>query len=196
MKISSLFLLFAILLVGSCKQNYTPKPKSYPRIEYPQKSYQKFAGDCPFSFEYPVYARIENDNSRDAQPCWFNILYLPFNARLHLSYKPISDLKQLNQYTEDARDLVYKHTVKAEEIIENIINSKNPGVYGMYYNLQGNTASAIQFYLTDSNRHYLRGALYFNVHINRDSLDPMISFLRDDINRMINTFNWKETGKK
>lgn len=179
----------------SCKQNFTPKPKSYPRVDYPVKKYQKYTGDCPFTFEYPAYAIIEQDDSKDAQPCWFNILYLPFNARLHLSYKTISDFKQLNQYTEDARDLVYKHTVKAEEITEDLIKNKKPGVYGMYYDLQGNTASAIQFYLTDSNHHYLRAALYFKIHINRDSLDPMINFLREDINKMINTFQWKETGK-
>jgi gliding motility-associated lipoprotein GldD len=195
MKISSLFLCITMMFLFSCKQTYPPKPKSYPRVEYPQKKYREFRGDCPFTFEYPDYASIEKDDSKDAQPCWFNILYQPFNARLHLSYKPISDIKQLNQYTEDARDLVYKHTVKAEEIIENLIKNKNPGVYGMYYDLQGNTASAIQFYLTDSTHHYLRGALYFKVHINRDSLDPMVNFLREDINRMINTFRWKESGK-
>ena len=195
MKISSLLLILPLLFALSCKQNFTPKPKSYPRVDYPEKKYQMYNGDCPFTFEYPVYARIEKDDSKDAQPCWFNILYLPFNARLHLSYKPINDLKQLNRFTEDARDLVYKHSVKAEEINENLIQDKNPGVYGMYYDLQGNTASAIQFYLTDSSHHYLRAALYFKVHINRDSLDPMVNFLKDDIYRMINTFKWKETGK-
>jgi gliding motility-associated lipoprotein GldD len=143
-----------------------------------------------------VYAKIEKDDSKDAQPCWFNILYLPFNARLHLSYKPISDSKQLYQFTEDARDLAYKHSVKAQQINENLIMNKNPAVYGMYFDLQGNTASAIQFYLTDSSHHYIRAALYFKIHINRDSLDPMINFLREDINKMINTFSWKETGKK
>ena len=195
MKISSLFIVLSMLLTLSCKQSFTPKPKSYPQIDYPAKKYQKFMGDCPFSFDYPVYATIEQDNSKDAQPCWFNILYRPFNARLHLSYKPVADIKQLNQYTEDARDLVYKHTVKAEEISENLILNKNPGVYGMYYDLEGNTASAIQFYLTDSSHHYLRAALYFNVHTNRDSLDPMINFIRDDINKMISSFKWKNQGK-
>lgn len=191
MKISSLFLAISLLFMLSCKQTFTPKPKSYPRVDYPEKKYQNYNADCPFTFEYPVYARVELDDSKNTQPCWFNILYMPFNARLHLSYKPITDSKQLNQFTEDARDLVYKHTVKADEITESLIRSKNPGVYGMYYDLQGNAASEIQFYLTDSNHHYLRAALYFKVHINRDSLDPMINFLQEDINRMINTFKWK-----
>ena len=193
MKISSLFLVFAMLFILACKHSFTPKPKSYPRVDYPVKKYQKYISNCPFTFDYPVYAKIETDDSKDAQPCWFNILYLPFNARLHISYKPISDSKQLNQFTEDARDMAYKHDVKADEIKENLIKNKNPGVYGMFYDLQGNTASAIQFYLTDSSHHYIRAALYFKTHINRDSLDPMINFLREDINKMINTFQWKET---
>jgi gliding motility-associated lipoprotein GldD len=190
MKLSSTLLL-VLLVVAGCNNNYIPKPKAYPRIDFPEKTYRQFSAECPFTFEYPVYALIEKDSSKDAQPCWLNILYQPFNARLHLSYKEFNGAEQLYRYTEDARNLVYKHSVKAEQINENLILNKQPGVYGMFYELEGNTASAIQFYLTDSSHHYIRAALYFKVHINRDSLDPMIQFIREDINHMINTFSWK-----
>jgi gliding motility-associated lipoprotein GldD len=118
------------------------------------------------------------------------VLYKPFNARLHLSYKPLSNKIQLNGYTEDEHNMVYKHTVKAEEISEDLIKTNND-VYGIYYELAGNTATAIEFYVTDSTKHFLRGALYFKTRINRDSLDPMIEFLKTDVHKMIQTLKWK-----
>ena len=86
--------------------------------------------------------------------------------------------------------MVYKHTVKAEEITENLIRTDN-NVYGIYYELAGNTATALEFYVTDSTRHYLRGALYFKTRINRDSLDPMINFIKADVQKMIQSLKWK-----
>jgi gliding motility-associated lipoprotein GldD len=184
-------ILLLILFISSCKESFTPKPKSYPRIDYPDRSYQKYSGDCPYTFDYPVYAILEAEGDPDSSPCWFNIVYKPFNARLHLSYKSIRSQSDLSVYAEDAHNLVYKHTVKAEEINESLIKTNNK-VYGMLYELEGNTATALEFFVTDSSTHYLRGALYFKTRINRDSLDPMIDFLKVDVKKMIETMKWKE----
>lgn len=181
---------FLLIMLFACKENYTPKPKGYFKIEFPEKKYVLYSGDCPFSFELPVYSRIEKDTDRGAQSCWFNIHYLPFDARLHLSYKPFTTKEKLYEMEEDAHNLAYKHTVKANAINEDLINTDNH-VVGIFYNLEGNTATVMQFYVTDKKQHYLRGALYFNVKTNRDSLDPMIDFLRSDIKHMINTLRWK-----
>jgi gliding motility-associated lipoprotein GldD len=190
MKSNKILFILALFLAVSCKETSVPKPKAYPRIEFPEKKYQIYNSDCPYTFEYPVYASIEKDQSLEAQPCWFNILYKPYNARLHLSYKEITNPKELYGYIEDAYNLAYKHTVKADAITEKLIKTNNR-VYGILYELEGSTATALEFYVTDSTRHYLRGALYFNTRINRDSLDPMINYLKVDINKMINTLRWK-----
>ena len=44
------------------------------------------------------------------------------------------------------------------------------------YDLKGNTASSLQFFVTDSTRNFLRGSLYFNAEPNKDSLAPVMDF--------------------
>jgi gliding motility-associated lipoprotein GldD len=189
-RIFTLTAIICLFVLPGCYKNSTPRPKSYPRIEFPAKTYRQYRGDCPYTFDFPVYATIEPEGDKDSSLCWFNIVYQPFNARLHLSYKPVHNEKELMGYTEDEHVLVYKHTVKAEEISEDLIRTDN-NVYGIYYELAGNTATALEFYVTDSTKHFLRGALYFKTRINRDSLDPMIEFLKTDVQKMINTLKWR-----
>jgi gliding motility-associated lipoprotein GldD len=92
---------------------------------------------------------------------------------------------------EDSRELAYKHTIKAESINEKIFLKPGRNVYGMLYEIEGNTASSVQFYLTDSTKHFLRGALYFNIQPNKDSLAPVINFVKEDIKILMETFKWK-----
>jgi gliding motility-associated lipoprotein GldD len=98
----------------------------------------------------------------------------------------------LNQLSEDARTFAFKHTVKATSINEGIIYNPKKKVYGIYYTIEGNTASAVQFYLTDSSKNYLRGALYFNEQPRIDSLKPVLNFIKKDIDVFIKTFQWKK----
>jgi gliding motility-associated lipoprotein GldD len=65
-------------------------------------------------------------------------------------------------------------------------------IYGVLYEIKGaEAASTLQFYVTDSLSHFLRGALYFNVSPNNDSLAPVIDFIEEDIRHMIGTLNWE-----
>ena len=59
------------------------------------------------------------------------------------------------------------------------------------YDIAGNTASSMQFYVTDSTHHFLRGSLYFNVAPNIDSMKIVVDFLKTDVLHMIQTFKWK-----
>jgi gliding motility-associated lipoprotein GldD len=188
---SFLIFLGSILFLLSCNGgDYTPKPRGYFRIELPEKSYTDYTpADCPFSFEYPSYAEVVPDDGRFAEPCWLNIKYPQLNAEINLSYKPVSG--NLEKFLEDSRTMTYRHTVRAEAINEKLIETENPGVNGVYYELEGNTASAVQFFVTDSTRHFLRGSLYFNVAPQRDSLNPVIDFIKEDIVHLINTLQWK-----
>lgn len=184
--------LFFCCLLPSCSSDYTPKPRGYFRIDFPEKKYQTYSSDCPYTFEFPVYAEVVPDRNRDAKPCWLDVSYPGFNGRIHLSYQPVSSEKQFNQLTEDARTFAFKHTVKATAIDEAVISYPDRKVYGIYYSIGGNTASSVQFYLTDSTRNYLRGALYFNEEPRLDSIQPVLDFIKKDIDLMIKTFKWKE----
>ncbi len=179
----SLFLLF------SCEDTYTPKPRAYYRIQMPEKKYQLYSEDCPYRFDYPTYAKIEKDNRPNSEKCWINIDYPLFDARVHISYKEVKN--NLSQYIEDSRTLTYKHIVKAADIREDIIVDDSSKVYGLMYDVSGNAASHMQFYLTDSTHHFLRGSLYFNSAPNYDSILPVLEFIKKDIYHMMNTFEWK-----
>lgn len=183
--ISGLF----ITLFVSCDKAYAPKPQGYFRIEFPEKKYKPFSPeDCPFSFEIPQYAEMVRDTNRLAEPCWYYIKFPRYNGEIFLSHKQISG--NLNRYIEDAYTLAYKHSVRADEINEKRIRN-NDGTFALIYEIGGNAASSVQFFVTDSTRNFIRGALYFNVLPNNDSLKPVIAFLNRDIQHLIRTIEWK-----
>nr|WP_308472292.1 gliding motility lipoprotein GldD [Mucilaginibacter phyllosphaerae] len=191
MRYSALILM--VLFIAACGGNadYAPKPRGYYRIVLPKKDYREYTGGCPFTFQYPKYGKIEQDKSANAKPCWQNIQFAQFNATLHLSYQPVTSKKEFNELIEDAHKLSFKHTVKATSIDEGIIRYPDRKVYGIYYTIDGNAASSAQFYLTDSTHHYLRGALYFNSEPRLDSIQPVLNFIKKDVDVMIKSFKWR-----
>jgi len=186
-------LMLLSLLFSACggSPDYSPKPRGYFRIVFPKKEYQAYEGGCPFTFDYPTYANMEADTKPDAKPCWQNMQFAGFNGTLHLSYEHIHNKKEFNELIEDAHKLSFKHTVKATSIDEGLIAYPEKKVYGVYYTIDGNAASSIQFYLTDSTRNYIRGALYFNTEPKLDSIQPVLAFVKKDVNVMIKSFKWK-----
>ncbi|HEV9036471.1 MAG TPA: hypothetical protein VGQ51_07625, partial [Puia sp.] len=91
---------------------------------------------------------------------------------------------------DDAFKMTFKHSVKASSIDQTVIQTPN-GVGGIFFHVGGNAATANQFFLTDTTRHFLRGALYFDTTPNEDSLGIVNSFLEKDMEHLINTFRWK-----
>jgi len=183
-------ILFAMLGACSDKTSYTPKPRGFQRMEFPNKVYERYwLKDCHYEFDLPVYAKVELDPNFATHQCWYNVQFPQFNATLHLSYLPITNRESLFKMINDSREMVFKHVVKADEIIENYISS--PDKHGIFYNLQGNTATNTQFFVTDSTHHFLRGSLYFNAHTNSDSLAPALSFIDADVQRLISGLVWK-----
>lgn len=188
-----------LLLIGftflflACGHNdgVTPKPRGYFRIVFPKKNYVKFDEDCNYTFDYPDYAQVIPDHTPGALSCWKNIVFKPFNGSLKITYYGHFNHKEYGQLTEDARALAMKHTIKANAIDQKIINYPEHKVYGIYYAIDGNTASSTQFFLTDSLKNYIRGALYFNEKPQADSLAPVVKFIKQDIDRMIASFRWK-----
>jgi len=191
--IRAIFLSFlAFIFIAACKNNnYSPKPKAYYRIEFPKKSYTQFSAPAPFTFAFPTYASMEQDKRTDAKKDWYNLHFKQFNGYLHLTYYDVSNRSEYNEMVEDARKLAFKHTIKASAIDQRLINYPEKKVYGIYYAIEGNTASSVQFFLTDSVKHYFRGALYFNERPQYDSIAPVIKFIKTDIDTLISTFKWR-----
>lgn len=198
MKIIVFFAL--IIVIAACNTNYTlDKKRGYFRIEFPEKKYQAFdISGYPYAFEYPVYATVVKDSTffedKPENPYWINIDFPQFAGRVFISYKEIGR-HRLDSLVNDAFTMSYKqHTYKASEIKDSLMLTPN-NIEGIYFSLSGNTATANQFFLTDSVRHFLRGALYFDAAPNEDSLKVVNDFLKEDLKHLINTLRWKEESR-
>ena len=193
-KISSLFCIVCLVLLAACNSDYTIKPRGFFKIDFPQKSYQTFQKQgFPYTFEYPTYAQVVQDSlffeQKAENPYWLNVDFPQFSGRIHLSYKVIGK-NNFDSLVNDAFTLSYKqHTYKASAIDPVPFTTPN-GVSGVYFSLRGNTATAHQFFVTDSVKHFVRGALYFSATPNEDSLRPVNDFLRKDMEHLINTLQW------
>ena len=83
-----------------------------------------------------------------------------------------------------------KQSAKAYSIDDSLVNTAN-GVSGMFFTVGGDAATSNQFFLTDSTKHFLRGALYFDATPNADSLAVVNDFIKTDLKHLVNTFRWK-----
>lgn len=205
-------LLFCMILLA-CNSPYVSKKRGYFHISLPERSYQKFdSSDFPYSFEYPLYAAIVKDStffdSSPENPYWINVDFPQFHGRIFLSYKQIGGKAQykvkqpdgsykdslginvLDRMVTDAFTLTNKNNVVSNSINDSLMRTPN-GISGVFFRVGGNAATAKQFFLTDSTRNFIRGALYFDVTPNADSLQPVQDFLQADLDHMINTFRWK-----
>ena len=196
-KTSFFLLLFCGgLLFQACEDViYSPKPRGFPKVEYPEKNYVPFeANYCNFIFERPEYSIIQQDtlffDEKPIHSCWFDVFIPQFDARIHCSYYPIDEVNNFDKLTNDAFVMANKHNLKANYIDDLVIRKPN-GIGGIVFNIEGPVASSFQFYLSDTTSHFFRGALYFNTQARPDSLKPVIEFVKTDIMHMINTFEWE-----
>lgn len=180
-------LLVGLIVLTSCEDEVSsPRPFGYFRIDLPESTYQPLAIDCPYTFNYSNQSEII---IKDEEKCWINIYYPKNRATIYITYAELNgDLKnQLDQ----TQQLTYEHQIKATKIDRILVQNDSLDVYGLTYKLDGDVASYIQFYLTDSTDHFLRGALYFDSYVNADSLRPVIAYMDKDIEELIRSFKWK-----
>lgn len=178
----------------SCKDDaFNQRPRGYFKIDLPEKRYQSFNQEgFPYSFEYPVYGQIVRDRTffedTTENPYWVNVDFPQYNCQLHLTYKGVKN--NFDSLINDAFKLAQKqHTQIALGIQDSLF--QQPAKGGIYFTLKGNTATANQFFVTDSTNNFLRGALYFDATPNEDSLRPVNQFFKQDIIHLINTLKWK-----
>ncbi len=190
-----LLLSTLLFFTAACQPAFTPKPRGYFRIVFPEKKYKTFnAPGYPYSFEYPAYAEIEKDTSffgqKPENPWWINVVFPDFNGKIYLSYKKIGNKYSLNRLINDAYEMTYQNALKAESIVPEAFHTSH-NVSGLFYNVSGNAATAKQFFATDSVRHFLRGALYFYAPPNADSLQPVVQFIEKDMWHLLETLQWE-----
>jgi gliding motility-associated lipoprotein GldD len=204
--------MFALVII-SCNSNYTSKKEGYFKIDFPKKVYTTFNDPSfPYSFEYPVYARIAKDssyfNEGEKNPYSIEVVFPSFNGAIYISYKKIggtslykvknpdgsyrdsAGINSFEKMVNDSYKLTYKNDIKAYSIEDSVMHTPN-NITGIFFKLSGNVATAKQFFLSDTLHHFLRGALYFDATPNEDSLRPVNAFLQEDMKHLINTLKWK-----
>lgn len=185
-------LLFIGLLAAACSRDYQPKPIGYNRLVLPSPAYQTSPDTLPYGFEYSQYARFGKDSSWRKEKSGVEIYYPELKATIHLTYKNLyHQEKLLKEYMQDAYVLTAKHQIKAYAIDESIVKTPS-GKTAIIAELEGEVPSQFQFTLTDSTDNFLRGAVYFNVKVHNDSLQPAIEYMKKDAMHLVNTLMWKK----
>lgn len=177
-------IVFCCTLFTSCKQDATPKPKAFLSLDYPEQEYAEYKNfKNYYAFEKNKIAEIKNvkDNS-------IEIHYPSMKATIFVNYKKVDN--NLDKLLQDAQKLTYEHFIKADEIIEQPYLNPEDKVYGMFYNVQGDAATNVQFYVTDSVKNFLVASLYFYAKPNFDSILPAKDYIQKDMQHIIETLQW------
>ena len=183
MKTKHILPLF-LLILASCTEDYSPKPLGYFRIDLQDKEYQLEDNECAYQFLTNKQAKLIEGKG----DCWYNIHYPNHDATIYLTYKKLNN--NLGTIIEESHKLAYDHSVKSDGIIETVYKNEENNVYGVLYDIHGNSASNLQFFVTDSTEHFLRGSLYFNTVPNADSLQPIKEYIKDDLQILMESLKW------
>ena len=184
-----------VLTLAACRpETYVPRPRGYFKIDLPAHKYQYFEGKgFPYSFEFPAYGNIVRDTTPLGlkNPYWINIDFPSLGGRLYLTYKQIEGEGSFARLLEDAHQLTVTAHSKRADYIDNPPFDNGHNVMGRFYTVGGNQAATrYQFFATDSAKHFIHAALYFDAYANADSLQPVADFLKKDMEHMIETMRW------
>lgn len=179
-----------LLIASSCTKNYLPKPLGYNRLNLPEHTYQDSPDSLPYRFQYSQSAELLPDTVGFREPYWILVNYPDLKATIHLTYKRIGSEKELREFFEDAYTLASKHQIRAYAIEETIVTTPY-GKKVVIAEIAGEVPSQFQFTLSDSTRHWLHGAVYFNTQVNNDSLQPAIEYIKIDAMQLINSLRWE-----
>jgi len=186
--VRALFFLLFTLLVYSCN-DYAPKPIGYNRIDQIDYSYKTLDARY-FQFQISDQAYIDTLRAPDNAAVWFNIVYPTYRARIHCSYFHVTK-QSVKEALDDSYQLAFSHSIKANGINQILYKNDENRTYGIMYAIEGNVATPIQFFLTDSISNFFRASFYYDTKVKSDSVSPITDFVRDDIIRLIETFKWK-----
>jgi len=195
MKSKVLFFFLTASLSVSCSSDYSPKPKGYFYINLPEPAYHDLTGFPDFKCSISNLVRIDTlkddiTAEKKKNEIEFNLNYLRYHAQIYCTYFRITP-SEFPGIAEENRRMAYFQAHNAKGITETAYSCPEQKVYGLVYEIQGNTASPVQFVISDSTSSFFRGALYFDTACNRDSIAPVLACINQDIHVMIESFQWK-----
>lgn len=197
MKLLLPFFLVFTLFISSCSPDevFTPRPRGYFRIELPDKTYKTYSDSAaPYTMEIPEYAQMFRSSAPNAPATWKDLYFGDFKATLYLSYNEITSDSVFAQYINQSWELTEAHHEMSQQLKDSLIMRPEDRVFGTVIELGGSAASLVQFYLTDSVKNFIRGSLYFYAVPNKDSLRPVLDYIKQDVYHIANTLKWTHPG--
>ena len=159
-----------------------PRPFGHIRIALPDTATSSYTTPCGGQFRIPNHAKVELRNLPE-DGCWFNVSFPRFNAKLHCTEVPVTDLGSLLQ---DAQSLVFGHEVAPPA------SDVGPWTFlpkAACYMRRKDLWPPLQFFVTDSVDHFA-GSLYFSHKPNPDSVAPVLERLETDVRFMMESMQW------
>lgn len=127
---------------------------------------------------------------------WLDIKYPQWNGVVFLTYKRLKGSDDLRGQVDTSSRKLEQHYQFSSGVEEQGYEDRENKVYGTVYYLKGpRVASTCQFWMTDSTRHFLRGALFLNTTPNNDSLAPVIDYIQADIEHLVETLRWRGNSR-
>ena len=180
-------LFFFTLMIFSCNEANLPKQNGFLRIEFKEPYYSIHEEiDTPFNFYY-------NSNSTDLDQIGNNQFlfdYSDLNLSLNLSFYNIISSQDLEEKSRDFSLILDTHTKKSNGVILREYDNDNRRIFGKLYEIKGDVASPIQFYLTDSISNFISGSVNLKFKSNYDSIYPSIQYVKNDILVLFESINW------
>ncbi len=182
----SLCIIWFIFL-GSCNTTYKPKPRGFNYISFPERNYENLYIKDVYFFQKNTLA----NHYLDPELPWVTIKYKKLKAEILITHKEIIKESDLSTFIEESYKLIGRHQIKAESILEKVVITSDKK-QATIFEIKGSVASPYQFITTDSVKNFLRAALYLDMPIENDSIAPVINYLKDDVNQILNTLTWND----
>ena len=181
-----LIILILFALITSCTgKPMKPKPKSMLNLKYPNTNYIIKKSKCPYSFKINSYSNFVSSGI-----CNDQIIYPNLKGTIYLTYRKVNN--NFDSLMSDAYNMPLKHARKAVRIPEKAYSNNINKTYGSIFQIVGNAASQVQFFLTDSLNHFIFGALYFYKKPNYDSIMPAVNYIQEDISKLMESLKWDD----
>ena len=177
-----LFIYLFIFLTG-CEQVVLPKQKVFLSQQFPFPSYVDTQKKCLYNFQINELSHIYFDEN-----CNSVIKYELLKSTIYISNIKIND--NLELIKSDFNKRLSDNSHKSSIVKSSEFNDRNKNVYAKYFTFIGDSPSNTQFYITDSISNFISGSLFFESKPNYDSLLPSVTYMNNDIRKIIQSFKW------
>ena len=188
--ICSLYFLFTFF---SCENNsILPKQDAYLRIEFNEPNYLIYKSqNSKINFLY----NARSSSLKPTSARTINLDYKKLGMSLDLSFDKLNDETELINYLRDFNLLLDTHTKRSNGFLIKEFENRNYSTYGKLYELRGDVASPIQFFLTDSINNFIHGSLNMTVKSKYDSIYPSVQYIKNDILVFFESINLKKNNE-